>query len=190
MSETTIGVTRYTYRFTWSAEDDQYVATCLELPWLSWLADTQEDALGGLRNLVAEVVRDLTDTAEPVPGPLSSRPYSGKFNLRVGEHLHRRLAMEAAEERRSLNQYVVRRLNDASRDPHWATTTLGTHRPKRWSAQVPPADGQHATEVTPRCVICSGDFVSATAWVPAGAATVRQSGWAWVSVSIRESTTT
>ena len=59
MSEPTIDVTRYTYRVTWSVEDDQYVATCVELPSLSWLADTQEDALRGLRDLVAEVVRDL-----------------------------------------------------------------------------------------------------------------------------------
>ena len=114
MSETTIDVTRYTYRVTWSVDDDQYVATCVELPSLCWLADTQDAALGGLRDLVAEVVQDLTDTGEPVPEPLSSRSYSGKFNLRVGEQLHRRLAIEAAEERLSLNQYVVRRLSDAS----------------------------------------------------------------------------
>ena len=117
MTEPTLDVTRYTYRVTWSVEDDQYVATCVELPSLSWLAATQEDALGGLRDLVAEVVRDMTDTGEPVPEPLSSRSYSGKFNLRVGEQLHRRLAVEAAEEHLSLNQYVVRRLSDASCRP-------------------------------------------------------------------------
>ena len=37
MNEPTIDVTRYTYRVTWWVEDDQYVATCLELPSLSWL---------------------------------------------------------------------------------------------------------------------------------------------------------
>ena len=42
------------------------------------------------------------------------RNYSGKFNLRVGEHLHRQLAMNAAQEHLSLNQYVVRRLSGAS----------------------------------------------------------------------------
>jgi predicted HicB family RNase H-like nuclease len=114
MSQTMIDVTRYTYRVTWSVEDNEYVASCLELPSLSWLADTQEDALSGLRDLVAEVVQDLTNTGEPVPEPLSSRPYSGKFNLRVGEQLHRRLALEAAAEHLSLNQYVIRRLSDAS----------------------------------------------------------------------------
>ena len=107
-------ITHYTYRVTWSVEDDEFVATCLEFPSLSWLADTQESALAGLRDLVVEVVDDLRGNHEPVPEPLSSRTYSGKFNLRVGEELHRRLAMEAAAENLSLNQYVVRRLNQAS----------------------------------------------------------------------------
>ena len=114
MSDTSIDITRYTYRVTWSVEDDEYVATCLELPSLSWLAGTQEDALRGLRDVVAEAVKDLEAGGEPVPDPLSSRSYSGKFNLRVGEQLHRKLAIEAAEAHLSLNQYVVRRLHNAS----------------------------------------------------------------------------
>ncbi|KGM13454.1 type II toxin-antitoxin system HicB family antitoxin [Cellulomonas bogoriensis] len=109
-----VDITRYTYRVTWSAEDEEYLATCLELPSLSWLAESQEDALAGLRELIADTVQDMRDNHEQVPEPLSSRAYSGKFNLRIGEHLHRKLAMEAAEEHLSLNQYVVRRLTNAS----------------------------------------------------------------------------
>jgi len=99
---------------TWSGEDEEYVATCLELPSLSWLAETQEEALRGLRDLIADVVQEMRDSGEQVPEPLSSRTYSGKFNLRVGEQLHRKLATEAAQEHLSLNQYVVRRLTNAS----------------------------------------------------------------------------
>jgi len=47
---------------------------------------------------------------EQVPVPLSERQYSGKFNVRVGEHLHRDLALHAAEDGMSLNQYVVKKL--------------------------------------------------------------------------------
>lgn len=65
-------------------------------------------------DLVTEVDADLRASSEAVPESLSSRTYSGKFNLRVGERLHRKLAMEAAEERLSLSQYVVRRVSDAS----------------------------------------------------------------------------
>ncbi len=36
-----------TYRVTWSVEDEEYVATCVVLPSLSWQADTQEDAWAG-----------------------------------------------------------------------------------------------------------------------------------------------
>ncbi|WP_425606961.1 toxin-antitoxin system HicB family antitoxin [Ornithinimicrobium faecis] len=40
--------------------------------------------------------------------------HSGKFNLRVGERLHRQLVIKAAEEHLSLNQCVVRKLGDGS----------------------------------------------------------------------------
>ena len=113
MTVTVPEITHYTYRVTWSAEDAEFVGTCLEFPSLSWLATTQDEALHGIVDLVREVVKDLERGGEPVPEPLSSRAYSGKFNLRVGERLHRKLALEAAEEHLSLNQYVVRRL-DAS----------------------------------------------------------------------------
>jgi len=114
MTVTVPEITHYTYRVTWSAEDAEFVGTCLEFPSLSWLATTQDEALHGIGDLVPEVVKSLHEGDEPVPEPLSSRAYSGKFNPRVGERLHRGLALEAAEEHLSLNQYVVRRLGDAS----------------------------------------------------------------------------
>lgn len=114
MSTTIPDITHYTYRVSWSAEDQEFVATCLELPSLSWLATTQDEALHGLRDLVNTVVEDMHRNGEPIPEPLSSRAYSGKFNLRVGERLHRQLATKAAEEHLSLNQYVIRKLGDAS----------------------------------------------------------------------------
>lgn len=114
MTATTPGVSHYTYRVTWSPEDDEFAATCLELPSLSWLAPTQDAALHGLRDLIDDIVRDLQRNGEPIPEPFAARSYSGKFNLRVGERLHRQLAIKAAEENLSLNQYVVRKLGDAS----------------------------------------------------------------------------
>jgi len=103
-------VSHYTYSVTWSAEDNEFVATCLEFPSLSWLAPVQEDALPGLKRLIEEVIDDLTNQGDEVPEPYAERTYSGKFNLRVGESLHRQLAMEAAHENLSLNQYILRRL--------------------------------------------------------------------------------
>ena len=106
-------VSHYTYRVTWSAEDGDFVATCVEFPSLSWLAPTHVEALTRLERLIAETVADMEGQGEDIPQPFSERTYSGKFNLRVGESLHRRLAMEAAQEQISINQYVVRRLTAA-----------------------------------------------------------------------------
>ncbi|WP_428962007.1 type II toxin-antitoxin system HicB family antitoxin [Micromonospora fluostatini] len=106
-------MTHYTYRVTWSAEDGEFVATCAEFPSLSWLARTQIEALHGLHDLLREVIADMEEQGEQVPQPFAERRYSGKFNLRVGESLHRELAIRAAEDGMSLNQYVLRKLNAA-----------------------------------------------------------------------------
>lgn len=107
-------ISHYTYRVTWSVEDQEFVATCLEFPSLSWLAGTQIEALSGLEQVIAETLEDMRAEDEAIPEPLSERSYSGKFNLRVGESLHRRLAIEAAEQQLSINQLIVRRLTSAS----------------------------------------------------------------------------
>jgi predicted HicB family RNase H-like nuclease len=104
-------VDRYTYRVTWSEEDREYVGLCVEFPSLSWLEKSQEKALLGIRKVVAETVTDLKRSKEPVPDPLSARPYSGKFMVRVPPEVHRMLAMKAAESGVSLNRLVSSKLS-------------------------------------------------------------------------------
>lgn len=100
----------YTYRVTWSPEDEEFVAVCLELPSLSWLAASPQEALMGVEHVVREAITDMTSNDEDVPAPLADRHYSGRFNVRVPETLHRRLATEAAEQGISLNRLVSDRL--------------------------------------------------------------------------------
>lgn len=59
----------YAYRVFWSAEDGEFVATCVEFPSLSWLAPTQAEALQGLELLVEDVAEDLAAEGEAVPTP-------------------------------------------------------------------------------------------------------------------------
>ena len=103
-------VDRYTYRVTWSEEDNEYVGLCAEFPSLSWLDGTPEDALKGIRSLVGKVVADLKRNGEPVPEPISTRSYSGKFMVRVPPEVHRILAIQAAESGVSLNRLVSSKL--------------------------------------------------------------------------------
>jgi len=69
----------YTYRVTWSEEDNEYVGLCAEFPSLSWLAASPEAALKGIRKVVADVVNDMKHNREPVPEPIATKRYSGKF---------------------------------------------------------------------------------------------------------------
>ena len=100
----------YTYRVTWSEEDDEYVGVCAEFPSLSWLASEPESALHGIREIVAEVVVDLQVAGEPFPEPLALKKYSGRFMVRVPPELHRQLALEAAESGVSLNRLAADKL--------------------------------------------------------------------------------
>jgi predicted HicB family RNase H-like nuclease len=100
----------YTYRITWSPEDEEYVGLCAEFPSLSHLDETHMGALQGIMELVEDVITDLAENNEPIPQPLSDREYSGKFMVRVAPHLHRMLTIQAAEQGVSLNRYIASKL--------------------------------------------------------------------------------
>lgn len=100
----------YTYRVTWSAEDNEYVGLCTEFPSLSWLADTHDQALQGIRELIAEVVEDMRINNEVEPEPIATKRFSGKFMVRVSPDLHRQLTLEAAESGISLNRLASDKL--------------------------------------------------------------------------------
>ena len=102
---------RYTYRVTWSEEDQEYVGLCAEFPSLSWLEKSPEKSLQGIRRLVNESVTDLKRNKEPVPEPISTRPYSGRFVVRVPPEVHRMLAIQAAESGISINRLVSSKLS-------------------------------------------------------------------------------
>ncbi|EJF84677.1 hypothetical protein MCU_00255 [Bartonella elizabethae Re6043vi] len=100
----------YTYRVLWSQEDGEYIGLCAEFPSLSWLASKAEKALKGIMDLVSEVVEDMQHNGEEVPVPLSYIKYTGKFQLRIPPELHRKLAIQAAENGISLNRYISSKL--------------------------------------------------------------------------------
>ena len=102
---------RYTYRVTWSQEDEEHVGLCAEFPSLSWLDSSPEKALAGIRKLVRDILSDLAKSGESVPEPISLRNYSGKFMVRVPPETHRMLAVQAAEAGVSLNRLVSSKLN-------------------------------------------------------------------------------
>ncbi|MBE0711098.1 MAG: type II toxin-antitoxin system HicB family antitoxin [Candidatus Aminicenantes bacterium] len=103
---------RYTYRITWSEDDQEYVGLCVEFPSLSWLAESPEAALQGIRKIVNDAVTDMRDNGETVPPPLSGKSFSGRFIVRLPPEVHRDLAIKAAEEGISLNRLISSKLSN------------------------------------------------------------------------------
>ena len=95
---------RYMYRVTWSEDDQEYVGLCAEFQSLSWLDQTPEAALKGIRKVVEGVIEDMKHSGEEIPQPIASKRYSGKFMVRVPPEIHRNLAIQASESGVSLNR--------------------------------------------------------------------------------------
>ncbi|NOS88544.1 MAG: toxin-antitoxin system HicB family antitoxin [Methylococcaceae bacterium] len=105
-----MSIDHYTYRLTWSPEDNEHIGLCTEFPSLSWLASSQEAALAGIRQMVAEAVADMQASGELIPVPLAEKHYSGEFRVRIPPEVHRALAMQAAEQGISLNRLASAKL--------------------------------------------------------------------------------
>ncbi|MGH8042598.1 MAG: type II toxin-antitoxin system HicB family antitoxin [Rudaea sp.] len=105
-----MSIDHYTYRVTWSPEDNEHVGLCAEFPSLSWLAKKPDAALVGIRRVVARAVADMRADDETIPQPLADRRYSGQFHVRIPPQLHRALSLQAAEQGVSLNRLASAKL--------------------------------------------------------------------------------
>ena len=105
-----MNISHYTYRVTWSPEDNEHLGLCTEFPSLSWLGCTTEEALKGIQQLVGDIVIDMQANGEPIPTPLAEKNYSGEFRVRIPSIVHRALAMQAAEQGVSLNRLASAKL--------------------------------------------------------------------------------
>ena len=103
-------IDQYTYRLTWSEEDREHVGLCAEFPSLSWLDESPELALAGIRKLVKRCITDMKKNSEALPEPIALKRFSGKFMVRVTPEMHRSLAIQAAESGVSLNRLVSSKL--------------------------------------------------------------------------------
>ncbi|BDB45300.1 MULTISPECIES: type II toxin-antitoxin system HicB family antitoxin [Mycobacterium] len=106
---------RYTYRAQWCPDNDEYVAKCLEFPYLRERAPTAQQAVALVVAALDEKLAIMQELGEHPPPSLTDRNYSGTFIVRTSTALHLRLALEAQEEGVSMNQWVVQQLTGRRR---------------------------------------------------------------------------
>ena len=85
----------------WIDEDEEWAGLCPAFPHLSWLEDTEEKALAGIRQLVREVVADMKVTGEELP----TEP-CGDVVIVVGDKVYRGERWAAALEELIQNDLV------------------------------------------------------------------------------------
>jgi len=66
-----MNINHYTYRVTWSSDDNEHVGLCAEFPSLSCLAPSPEKALSGIRKVVADVFEQVVSTNRLVSAKLA-----------------------------------------------------------------------------------------------------------------------
>jgi predicted HicB family RNase H-like nuclease len=89
------------------------------MPYLRREAPTAQEATTAIEAAVDEHVAAMQGCGETPPTPIADRSYSGTIVVRTSPELHRRLALEAAEERVSMNQWVVQRLSGRRLSDGW-----------------------------------------------------------------------
>jgi predicted HicB family RNase H-like nuclease len=91
----------------WSEEDQCYVGTCPGLMKGGIHGENEAAVYKELCQAVDEWIKIYQEDGEPLPAATAGKKYSGKFVVRVGEELHKALAIESLYRGESLNTYCL-----------------------------------------------------------------------------------
>ncbi len=97
----------YRTNIVWSDEDGCFVAACAELPGLSGLGASREEAAAELSTVLELVMETFVEEGEPPPAAAVKPAASGQFRLRIPRSLHTQLTSRAELEGVSLNTLAV-----------------------------------------------------------------------------------
>jgi predicted RNase H-like HicB family nuclease len=98
---------KYSFKLSWSDEDEAYVATCPEFPGLSAFGETAAEALKEAKVALELLIEAYQESGKPLPEPKAVREYSGQFRVRIPKTLHQQLVEQAEDEGVSLNALVT-----------------------------------------------------------------------------------
>ncbi len=120
----------YEMHVIYSQEDGCWIGKAPELQGCSAFGDTAEKSLKELKIAVQLWLKATRAKGWPIPAPISEKEPKGKFIVRVPKELHKNLAIAAAGQGVSLNQYIVYKLA-ASTPSHVADAPNDFFIPKK-----------------------------------------------------------
>ena len=99
-------IDKYTYRTQWSKADELFLCRCLEFSSIVTHGDSPEKAIAECKKAVRLACQILLKSKKELPHPFGEQHFSGKFQVRVSEDVHRELVTQAAEQGVSLNHLI------------------------------------------------------------------------------------
>lgn len=97
---------KYMVHVRWFEEDRAYVAEVPELPGCATHGSTYEAAIKNAQDAITSWIEGAKESGYPIPEPLATRRFSGKFITRIDSELHRSLVMRAKESGKTLNALI------------------------------------------------------------------------------------
>lgn len=97
----------------WSPDDVCFVGSAPPLVGRCCHGDREEEVFAELSQIVEEWLAIHASDSKALPAAVSTKRYSGKFQLRLTPDLHRLLALRAAMSRRSINDLAVEAIERA-----------------------------------------------------------------------------
>jgi predicted HicB family RNase H-like nuclease len=104
----------YAGRFEYDQDADLFHGQVMNL---SDIITFQGRSIDELKEALADSVEDYLEFCAE-EGKMPEKPYSGRFNVRLEPQVHQRIALEAARDGLSLNNWVARALTKAVSDNH------------------------------------------------------------------------
>ncbi len=102
---------RYLKIVEWSEKDKCYVGRCPELMLGGIHGKDEKKVFAELCDAIEEWIDICEKDGEVLPPGAAGKRYSGKFNLRIGERLHEKLAIAAIKQGKSLNVFCAEALS-------------------------------------------------------------------------------
>jgi predicted RNase H-like HicB family nuclease len=104
---------KYQVRISWSKKDGVYVAEVPELAGCATHGATYEEAARNVEDAIETWIEGAKESGYPIPEPLATKTFSGKFVARIDPELHWEVAVKAEEANISLNKFVEGALRQA-----------------------------------------------------------------------------
>ena len=157
-------MSEYSISTYWDVEENEFLATSPEFPYMSAYGDTREKAIEELEEALVDGVELLEEENKKVPSPEHVHHYSGNIRIRIPRSLHRALAEVAKMENTSLNQFIVYLLSQQNERFLKTSKVDMTCRfisddQNEWSTNLPSTSEAIKSRIPSEYMLNSGEFL-------------------------------